>query len=217
MKFKKSYIVLGVVGTLLLLCLVGGCSTYNSLVTLDEKANQQWANVETQYQRRLDLIPNLVNTVKGYAAHESNTLQAVTDARTGLKQAYDEAGAQLQDARQEATTEASIEAMQRAQSNLSEKLGIYVNAVHEAYPDLKANENFLNLQTQLEGTENRIATERTRYNEAVTEYNIKRRRFPNNIFAGICGFGERKTYEADARAATAPTVDFGTGTPTVDF
>ena len=211
-----KYIILGVIGTVVLILLGGGCVTYNSLVKLDETVNQQWANVEAQYQRRLDLIPNLVNTVKGYAAHEANTLQAVTDARTGLSQAYQEAQAQTQQ-NGGSTSDASIAAVQRAQQNLSDKLGIYINAVHEAYPDLKANENFLNLQTQLEGTENRIATERTRYNEAVTQYNIKRRVFPNNIFSGICGFGPRQTFNADARAATAPTVDFGTGSPSVEF
>lgn len=211
----RKYIIWGVIATVIVILLGGGCSTYNSLVKLDEKANQQWANVEAQYQRRLDLIPNLVNTVKGYAAHEANTLQAVTDARAGLKAAYDEAQAEMSP--NQALNDASIEAVQRAQSNLSDKLGIYINAVHEAYPDLKANENFLNLQTQLEGTENRIATERERYNQAVTQYNIKRRTFPNNIFAGMCGFGERRTFQADARAATAPTVDFGNGAPSVDF
>lgn len=212
-KTAKKYVIWGVLGTVLVLLLGGGCSTYNSLVNYDEEVTQSWANVETQYQRRLDLIPNLVNTVKGYASHESNTLQAVTDARTGLKAAYDEAQAtSASDG-----SDASIAAIQKAQANLSDKLGIYVNAVHEAYPDLKANENFLNLQTQLEGTENRIATERTRYNERVKQYNVKRRRFPAAIFAGILGFGPRTPFEADARAASAPTVDFGNGSPTVDF
>lgn len=218
MKLKKSYIILGVIGILLLIVVGGGCSTYNSIVTLDENVNNAWANVEAQYQRRLDLIPNLVNTVKGYASHESSTLQNVTDARTGLKQAYDQAQKAQADVRNENAAPSDVSAFQKAQSNLSDKLGIYVNAVHEAYPDLKANTNFIDLQTQLEGTENRIATERTRYNEAVKNYNIKRRRFPNNIFAGLFGFSARRPFEADAAASSAPVVDFGgNASPSVDF
>jgi LemA protein len=209
----KKYIVLGAVGLVVLLLLGGGCSTYNSLVNLDEEVNNQWANVQTQYQRRLDLIPNLVNTVKGYAAHESSTLQSVTDARVGLKKAYDQAKEA-----NSADQPADVEQYQQAQDNLNKQLSVYVNAVHEAYPDLKANENFLNLQTQLEGTENRIATERTRYNQAVKDYNVKRRRFPNNIFSGIFGFDARKEFQADAAAQSAPTVSFdGSSTPEVDF
>lgn len=219
MKIKKSYIALGVVAVIVLLLLGGGCSTYNSLVTLDEGVNASWQNVETQMQRRLDLIPNLVRTVQGYASHESNTLQAVTDARAGLKKAYDEAQAQNDKAREAGTAPdaQTLSRYQEAQANLNRQLGIYVNAVHEAYPDLKANQNFLDLQAQLEGTENRIATERTRYNEAVKEYNVKRRKFPNNIFAGICGFQPRSGFEAEAAASHAPVVDFGSEAPAVDF
>lgn len=215
MNLKKSYIILGVVGVLLLILLGGGCSTYNSLVKYDEKVNEAWSNIETYTQRRLDLIPNLVNTVKGYAAHEANTLQAVTDARVGLKRAYDNAQGELN--KVDANSAESIEQYNNVQSELNRQLGLYINAVHEAYPDLKANQNFLDLQAQLEGTENRIATARSEYNKVVREYNTKRRTFPNNIFAGICGFGERKSFEAEAAAAKAPVVDFGNGTPAVDF
>lgn len=191
---------------LLLIVGVGGCSSYNGMVNLDEEVNQTWANVENQYQRRADLIPNLVNTVKGYAAHESSTLETVTNARAGLTKAYNEAqGVTAEEA--QASPE-GFEKYQAAQSQLKGALDIYVNAVREAYPDLKANQNFLDLQTQLEGTENRIATERTRYNEAVKAYNVKIRRFPANIFAGMFGFDQRSMFKADEGAQHAPTVEF---------
>lgn len=203
---KKSYIIIGVIVVLVLLLGFNGCNTYNSMVTLGENVDKSWAQVENQYQRRLDLIPNLVNTVKGYAEHESNTLESVTKARAGLSDAYNSAeqlknGASPADAQQ-------FENYVAAQDRLKSAFDIYVNAVREAYPDLKANQNFIDLQTQLEGTENRIATERGRYTEAVQEYNVKVKRFPANLWAGMFGFSAKPQFKADAAAATAPKVEF---------
>lgn len=207
---KKSSITLIVIGAVFLMILLSGgctaCSTYNRMVPAEEEVNQAWANVENQYQRRADLIPNLVNTVKGYAAHESETFQAVTDARAGLSQALDNANAA--DAPDVTTSEQSMRRFQQAQNNLKGALDIYVNAVREAYPDLKANTNFIGLQDQLEGTENRIATERTRYNAKVKEYNVMIRRFPSNLFAGMFGFSSKPMFEAEEGAQHAPKVEF---------
>lgn len=200
---KKSLIALIVIAGLLVILFAGGCSSYNGLVDADQAVKAQWGQVENQYQRRADLIPNLVNTVKGYATHESSTLQGVTDARAGLTRAYNEANGFSPDSAQ-----ANIQAYQQAQSQLKSALGIYVNAVKEAYPDLKANENFLQLQAQLEGTENRISTERHRYNEVVETYNRKVLRFPGNIFASIFGYDEKPMFTAEEGAQRAPTVEF---------
>ncbi len=205
---KTSWIVGGVIVVLLLLLGVQGCSSYNGMVTLDEAVNQAWGNVENQYQRRADLIPNLVATVKGYSEHESSTLEAVTNARAGLTQAYNNASDVTAEQSTAPTDEASLRQFQQAQSQLKGALDIYVNAVKEAYPDLKANQNFLDLQTQLEGTENRVTTERTRYNEAVKEYNVKIRRFPASIFAGVFGFARRPMFQAEEGAQKAPKVEF---------
>lgn len=174
---------------------------YNSLVDKEQTVDQAWAQVENQYQRRADLIPNLVNTVKGYSEHESETFIKVTQARSGLTEAYDAAKA-IQD------PQANIQAYQEAQSKLKGALDIYVNAVREAYPDLKANQNFIDLQTQLEGTENRIATERQRYTEAVKEYNTSIKKFPTVIYAGWFGFKEKQQFQAEAGANKAPKVEF---------
>lgn len=181
----------------------GGCSSYNGMVDADQAVAKQWGQVENQYQRRADLIPNLVSTVKGYAAHESSTLEAVTNARAGLTKAYNDANAITGEQAQ-----ANLPAFQQAQSALKGALDIYVNAVREAYPDLKANENFLNLQAQLEGTENRVATERTRYNEVVETYNKKVLRFPGRIFASIFGFDKKDMFRAEEGAQKAPKVEF---------
>lgn len=210
---KKSYIVLISVAVLLLLG-VGSCiGVRNGIVCADQAVKKSWGNVESAYQRRLDLIPNLVNTVKGYAAHESSTLQNVTDARVGLKKAYDEASQITPDPNASAE---QTQQMYDSQRNLMEKAGIYINAVREAYPDLKANENFKDLQAELAGTENRINTERTRYNEAVEVYNNKILRFPGSVFGW--GYTEKEMFKADANASKAPNVDFGTNsTPSVDF
>lgn len=174
---------------------------YNSLVEKQQQVDQSWAQVENQYQRRADLIPNIVNTVKGYAEHESSTLEAVTNARAGLTKAYDAA-------KSVENPQENIEQYQQAQSALKGALDIYVNAVREAYPDLKANTNFMALQTELEGTENRISTERKRYTEAVMEYNTSIKKFPTNIYAGWFGFKEKPQFKAEAGAQKAPEVKF---------
>lgn len=201
----KKYIIIGIVVVLAVICGTSGCSTYNSLVTLDQDVEQQWSQVQVQYQRRMDLIPNLMRTVQGYAAHESQTYENVTRARAGLTQAYDSASATVNEV---PDGEAAFQRMNNAQDGLNRALSIYVNAVREAYPDLKADTQFLNLQTQLEGTENRIATERGRYTEIVRDYNVRIRRFPANIWAGLFGFGTKPQFAAAPEAAQAPTVQF---------
>lgn len=179
---------------------------YNKLVEQEQTVEQAWAQVENQYQRRADLIPNLVNTVKGYAEHESETLQGVTNARAGLTDAYNKANA-LSGAEATASEE-SLQQYQQAQNDLKGALDIYVNAVREAYPDLKANENFNNLQTQLEGTENRISTERMRYTEAVKNFNTAIKKFPTVIYAGWFGFEAKPQFKAEEGAEKAPEVQF---------
>lgn len=203
---KKGTILVIVV--VALACILGfnGCSTYNKLVTSEADVNQAWSQVENQYQRRFDLIPNLVETVKGYAKHESETFEKVTQARAGLTDAYNQAQAQASDSMP--ATEQAYENYSRSQADLQKALNIYVNAVKEAYPDLKADQQFLGLQAQLEGTENRIATERGRFIEKVTAYNLLVRRFPGNIWAGLFGFQARPQFEADREAQTAPKVSF---------
>lgn len=205
MKLGKKTITIGIIAILVVICCFSGCSKYNQFVTEEETVDQQWSMVETQYQRRMDLIPNLMRTVQGYAVHESNTYESVTRARAGLDQAYSAAAA---DSVTSSTDAAEFNRLNSNQDALNRALTIYVNAVHEAYPELKADTQFLNLQTQLEGTENRIATERGRYTEAVREYNLLVRRFPGNIWAGIFGFSTKPQYQADSEAATAPTVSF---------
>lgn len=171
---------------------------YNSLVEQQQNVDQAWAQVENQYQRRADLIPNLVNTVKGYSTHESETLQKVTEARAKATSITIDA---------DNLNEETLAKFQEAQGELSQALKSLL-AVTEAYPDLKANENFMNLQTQLEGTENRIATERMRYTEAVKEYNTSIKKFPTTIYAGWFGFKEKPQFKADAGASKAPEVQF---------
>ncbi len=171
---------------------------YNSLVEKQQNVDQAWAQVENQYQRRADLIPNLVNTVKGYASHESQTLENVIAARakaTSVTISADD------------LTEENLAKYQQAQNELSGALKSLL-AVSEAYPDLKANENFMNLQTQLEGTENRISTERMRYTEAVRDYNTSIKKFPTNIYAGWFGFEPKPQFKAEAGAEKAPEVKF---------
>ena len=177
----------------------GFCITkYNGLVDANAEVEKKWADVESVYQRRADLIPNLVATVKGYAEHEESTLQAVTDARTRATSiTIDPATA----------TPEQMEAWMAAQDEVSGALGRLL-AVAESYPDLKANQNFLQLQAQLEGTENRISVERQKYNEAVKEYNVMVRRFPNNIIASMFGFDQKSMFEAQAGAEVAPVVVF---------
>ncbi len=202
----KKYIVLGVIVLLVLLCGMSGCSTYNNFVTQTQDVDQQWAQVEVQYQRRMDLIPNLTRTVQGYAAHESETFESVTRARAGLDNAL--AAAQADSLGASAADAAAFNRVNSAQDQLNRALSIYVNAVREAYPDLKADTQFLNLQEQLEGTENRIATERGRYTEKVREYNVLVSKFPAKIWASLFGFQPKPQFTADAQAAQAPVVQF---------
>lgn len=196
MKKMFRHIVMVAVAMLALSSLTS-CN-YNSLVEKRENADQQWAQVENVYQRRADLIPNLVNTVKGYASHESETLQAVVEAR---------AKATSINIDPKNLDEASLKKFQDAQGELSAALGKLL-AVTEAYPDLKANQNFMALQTQLEGTENRIATERKRYTEAVRDYNVAIKKFPTTIYAGWFGFEEMPQFKAEVGAEKAPEVKF---------
>lgn len=201
----KKYITLGIVLLVVVIFGFNGCSTYNSFVTIEQEVEQQWSQVQVQYQRRMDLIPNLVNTVQGYASHESETFENLTRARAGLETAYNNA------ASDSVATPASTSDFQRlnaAQDGLNRALSIYVNAVHEAYPELKADTQFMNLQTQLEGTENRIATERGRYTEIVRDYNVRVSKFPAKIWASLFGFSAKPQFAADAAAAQAPTVHF---------
>lgn len=171
---------------------------YNSLVEKQQDVDQAWAQVENQYQRRADLIPNLVNTVKGYASHEEQTLVDVTEARAKATSVTISA---------EDLNEENLAKFQQAQGELSQALSRLLS-VTEAYPELKANENFLNLQAQLEGTENRIATERKRYTEVVREYNTSIKKFPTTIYAGWFGFKEKPQFKAEAGAERAPEVKF---------
>ena len=171
---------------------------YNSLVEKEQNVEQSWAQVENQYQRRADLIPNLVNTVKGYSTHESETFQKVTEARAKATSITIDA---------DNLTEENLAKFQAAQNELSQALKSLL-AVTEAYPDLKANENFMNLQTQLEGTENRIATERMRYTEAVKDYNTAIKKFPTTIYAGWFGFDAKPQFKAEEGAQRAPEVSF---------
>lgn len=189
--------ILSIVAAVLLLFSFSSCS-YNSIVTAEEGVNAQWAKVENQYQRRADLIPNLVNTVKGYTAHESETLKAVVEARAKATSITLQA---------ENLDEASLKKYQEAQNELSGALKSLL-AVTENYPDLKASQQFMELQAQLEGTENRIATERTRYSDAVAAYNTRIRKFPAIITAKLFGFESKPQFAAEAGSQTAPVVNF---------
>lgn len=174
-----------------------GCN-YNSLVEQQQAVDQSWAEVENQYQRRADLIPNLISTVKGYAAHESSTFEKVTQAR---------AQATAININADDLNEETLAKFQKAQSELSQALKSLL-AVSEAYPDLKANENFKDLQVQLEGTENRVTTARGRYTQAVAQYNTSIKKFPTNIYAGWFGFTPKPQFQAEAGASSAPKVEF---------
>jgi len=195
---KKSIIVLGVLGLLILWLVFSAIGSYNSMVTKDEAVDGQWAQVENVYQRRADLIPNLVSTVKGYAAHEKETLEGVVNARA--KATSTTINADNLDA-------ASLQKFQAAQDGLSSALSRLMVVV-ERYPDLKANQNFLELQAQLEGTENRIANERMKFNESAKDFNTYIRKFPKNIYAGMFGFEKRAYFESTEGADVAPKVEF---------
>ena len=192
---KKSIIIIIAVVAVIVIWAV---SMYNGLVTKDESVNSQWANVETQYQRRADLIPNLVNTVKGYASHEKETLEGVVEARSKATQ--------MQVNANDLTPEKLAE-YQKAQGAVTSALGKLL-AITENYPDLKANQNFLELQAQLEGTENRINVARTNFNNAAQAYNTAIRRFPKSLFASMFGFDKHAYFEAAEGTETAPTVSF---------
>ncbi len=192
---KKTTIILLVVIGVLVLAGIGG---YNSLVNKEEALGKAWADVENQYQRRADLIPNLVNTVKGYAAHEKETFEMVVEARSKATQL----SVDIDD-----LTPEKLQAYQKAQGEVGSALGRLL-AITENYPDLKANENFKELQAQLEGTENRISVERRKFNETVRTYNSSIRRFPMNLMAGVFGFDKKGYFEAEEGSEKAPKVEF---------
>ncbi|MBR5037978.1 MAG: LemA family protein [Prevotella sp.] len=194
---KKSYGILGII-VLIVLLFFWAKGAYNGMVTNQEAATKAWANVQSAYQRRADLIPNLVETVKGYAKHEQETFQNVVEARTKATQVTVDPTN---------LTPEKLQEFQAAQGELSTALGKLL-AIREAYPDLKANENFKDLQVQLEGTENRINQARNEFNDAVQKYNTGIRSFPNNIFASIFGFSRMEKFAADAAAQKAPEVKF---------
>lgn len=192
---SKNTMIIGAVVAVLVLWAI---SAYNGMVGEEEKATTAWAGVQSAYQRRADLIPNLVNVVKGYASHEKETLEGVVNARakaTSINVNADDLSPE------------KLQEFQQAQGELSQALGRLI-AVSEAYPDLKANENFMDLQKQLEGTENRINEARNTFNSAVQNYNMKIRKFPNTLLAGIFGFDKMAKFEADAAAQKAPEVQF---------
>lgn len=195
---KKNTLILIIVLAVVAIIAIWTVSAYNSMVTVQETATTAWANVESNYQRRMDLVPNLVSTVKGYAAHESETLQAVVDARSkATSTTIDPTN----------VTAEQMAEFQRQQNEIGSGIGRLL-AVVENYPDLKASQNFLRLQSQLEGTENRIQVSRREYNTAVQDYNVRIRRFPSNIVASLFGFDRMIKFEADEAAATAPKVEF---------
>jgi LemA protein len=197
-KNRKTWITIAIIAVIVLFLYSSGKGTYNGMVNKGEAVNGQWANVENVYQRRADLIPNLVSTVKGYAAHEQETFTAVVEARskaTGINiNAKD-------------LTPENLQQFQNAQSGLSSALSKLLVVV-EKYPDLKANANFLDLQKQLEGSENRISTERRKFNNLAKEYNTFIKEFPANIWAGLFKFDEKAYFEAAEGSDIAPKVEF---------
>lgn len=194
MKNKKLLIALAVVAVVV----VWGVGAYNSLISRSEQVDNSWSQVENQYQRRLDLIPNLVSTVKGYAAHEQQTFQEVVEARAKATQLTINA---------ENLTPEKLAEYEQAQGAVGSALGRLM-AIGEAYPELKASNNFMELQAQLEGCENRIAVARKDFNDAVRSYNVHTRRFPANIIGNLFGFEPRDYFAASPEAAKAPTVEF---------
>jgi len=191
----KTWIGIGIAAVLV----IYGINVNNSLVNKEETVNQAWAQVENQYQRRSDLIPNLVNTVKGAADFEQETLTQVVEARSKASS--------IQVSADDLNDPQKLQQFQQAQAQLSGALSRLLVTV-ERYPELQANQNFRDLQVQLEGTENRIATERKRYNDAVQNYNTSIRRFPGNLFAGLLGFDGKAYFEAEEGAEQAPEVNF---------
>lgn len=202
MKNKGLIVGLAIGGVLIIgviLLVMWGISVYNNLVATEQKVLKQWSQVENQYQRRADLIPNLVNTVKGYANFEKEVLTQVTEARARVGQ-FNVTPEVLNDPQ-------AFDKFQSVQGELSSALSRLL-AVVENYPELKANENFLQLQAQLEGTENRISVERKRFNEAVQEYNTMIKRFPASILSGMFGFREKQYFKAVPGAEVPPKVEF---------
>ncbi len=195
---KKSGVIIVVILAVILGLYMWVKGSYNSMVTQDESVNAAWSQVENVYQRRADLIPNLVATVKGYASHEQETLEGVISARSKATQITVDA---------ENLTPEALEKYQKAQGELGSALGKLLS-ITENYPDLKANENFLSLQSQLEGTENRITVERQKYNEGARSYNTLIRTFPKTIIANMFGFDKKPYFEAQEGAETAPKVEF---------
>lgn len=192
---KKNWIIIiAAIALIVIYCTI----SYNSMVAQDEAVGTAWSNVENQYQRRSDLIPNLVNTVKGYAAHEKETFDAVVSARAKATQTT----VSIDD-----LTPEKMQAYQRAQGEVGSALSRLL-AVTENYPELKANENFKELQAQLEGTENRISVERRKFNETARGYNTAIRKFPRNIVAGLFGFEKHPYFEAEEGSEKAPEVKF---------
>ena len=197
---KKSWIIIGIIVLLVIVIYSSLKGTYNGLVINEEKVNKSWADVQGAYQRRIDLIPNLVSTVKGYAKFEQETLIKVIEQRANATKPTINVDATKLDAN-------TLAQFQKTQDELGSSLSKLMVVV-EKYPDLKANENFLQLQAQLEGTENRINVERRNFNGAVQEFNSKLRRFPTNILGGMFGFSKKPYFEAQAGADTAPKVEF---------
>lgn len=197
---KKSWIIIGVIVLLVIIIFSSVKGTYNGLVKSEEKVNKSWADVQGAYQRRVDLIPNLVSTVKGYAKFEQETLIKVIEQRAAATKPTINVDATKLDAN-------TLAQFQKTQDELGSSLSRLLVTV-EKYPDLKANENFLQLQAQLEGTENRINVERRNFNATVNEFNSTLRSFPTNILAGMFGFSKKPYFEAQAGADTAPKVEF---------
>ncbi|MGD8428563.1 MAG: LemA family protein [Balneolaceae bacterium] len=191
----KTLIGLGVI----VLLVIFGINSYNGLVQKQQNVNQSWAQVENQYQRRSDLIPNLVNTVKGAANFEQQTLTNVIEARSKATS--------IQVSASDLNNPQKLQQFQQAQQQLSGALSRLMVTV-ERYPELKANQNFRDLQVQLEGTENRITTERQRFNESVQNYNTAIKKFPTNLFAGLFGFNDKAYFQAEEGAQQAPEVNF---------
>ena len=198
-KSRRGLTITIIVVAVVLLLVFWGVGQYNSIVVLDEQVNTSWSQVENQYQRRADLIPNLVETVKGYASHERETLEGVINARAKASQPIVQAG--------DGMTQEQLNQFLQAQGDLTSALNRLMVVV-ERYPELKADENFRQLQAQLEGTENRITTARMDFNNEAQQYNTKVRRFPTNIFAGLFGFHQRPYFQAEAGAEQAPQVKF---------
>lgn len=213
---KRGAIALGCVGVLLLvvvLFLIFGVSTYNRLVRLDEGVKTQWSQVESTYQRRADLIPNLVRTVQGAANFEKSTLEAVVNARARVGQVTGGGGGAPGTGATPTDDPQAFQRFAEAQGQLTSALSRLLVVV-ERYPELRANQNFLNLQSQLEGTENRITVERMRYNEAAQAFNTTLRRFPANLIAGITGFEQKQYFRSAPGSERAPEVNFDFGNTT---